>query len=194
MNARRIVLASSSPYRRELLERLRLPFVTCSPDCDETPGEQEPPECLVERLARIKADSVAGQFPDALVIGSDQVAAVGGRILTKPGTHERAREQLRQCSGQRVEFHTGLCVRDSASGVESTLREPFTIHFRALTDEEIERYLHTEAPYDCAGSIRSEGYAITLFDRMEGRDPTALVGLPLIPLAGMLRAYGLLLP
>ena len=194
MTKHRLILASSSPYRHQLLERLRLPFTTASPDCDETAAPGESPEVLVERLARQKAESVADRETDALVIGSDQVAEVAGSVLTKPGTRERARAQLRQCSGQVVTFHTGLCVIAARTGIASVIREPFAIHFRALSDEEIERYLDREAPYDCAGSIRSEGYAITLFDRMEGEDPTALVGLPLLRLTAMLRAHGLSLP
>lgn len=192
--SRTIILASTSPYRRELLERLRLDFTTMAPTTDETIHEGESPAALVERLASDKAHSIADQTGNALVIGSDQVAEVDGQILTKPELHERARAQLRSCSGRQVVFHTGLCVLDAASGSATTARETFTIRFRPLTDEEIERYLNTEAPYDCAGSIRSEGYAVTLFQSMQGDDPTALIGLPLIRLADLLRAHGLLLP
>lgn len=192
--ARTIILASTSPYRRELLERLRLDFTALPPTTDETIHASETPAALVERLAWDKAHSIVDQAGDALIIGSDQVAEVDGEILTKPERHERARAQLRSCSGREVIFHTGLCVLDAASGSASTARETFTIGFRPLTDEEIERYLIAEAPYDCAGSIRSEGYAITLFQRMQGEDPTALIGLPLIRLAALLRAHGVALP
>lgn len=194
MTERSIVLASSSPYRRQLLERLRLPFDTRAPDCDESADEAEAPAALVERLARDKARNVAGTTGPALVIGSDQVAEVDGRILTKPGHHDIARSQLRLCSAREVTFHTGLCVMDTETGHETTACEAFRIRFRVLTDEEIERYLEAEAPYDCAGSIRSEGYAVTLFESMHGEDPTALIGLPLIRLAALLRAHGVRLP
>lgn len=192
--SRSIILASTSPYRRELLERLRLDFATIAPTTDETIRQGETPAALVERLAWDKAHSIAEQADGALVIGSDQVAEVEGKILTKPEMRERARAQLRSCSGREVIFHTGLCVLDAASGSATTARETYTIRFRPLTDEEIERYLNTEAPYDCAGSIRSEGYAVTLFHSMQGDDPTALIGLPLIRLADLLRAHGLMLP
>jgi len=189
-----IILASTSPYRRQLLERLRLPFDTRAPDCDETAHADESPADLVERLARAKAGAVAAGCADALVIGSDQVAAVGDRILTKPGHHDRARDQLQACSGRRVVFHTGLCVFDTRNGTATGERDEYAIRFRDLSDGEIERYLALEAPYDCAGSIRSEGYAITLFEAMAGDDPTALIGLPLIRLARLLRDHGVALP
>jgi len=194
MIERALVLASGSPYRRQLLERLRLPFEVCVPDCDETAGPDETPGALVERLAWDKAHAVVPEWPDARIIGSDQVAEVDGQILTKPELHERARAQLRLCSGREVTFHTGLCVLDSASGHAMTARDVCVIRFRPLTDEEIERYLEAEAPYDCAGSIRSEGYAVTLFESIRGDDPNALIGLPLIRLAALLRAHGVPLP
>lgn len=194
MTERNLVLASTSPYRRQLLERLQLPFDTLAPDCDETAHEGETPEMLVKRLAEDKARSISSRVTDAIVIGSDQVASLEGDILTKPGRHERARQQLQACSGRRVVFHTGLCVLDTTSDDAVTVDEEFAVEFRPLTEDEIERYLQIEAPYDCAGSIRSEGYAVTLFERMSGDDPTALVGLPLIRLARLLRDHGLTLP
>jgi len=194
MSIARIILASSSPYRRDLFQRLGLPFSTASPDCDETVEPDEPPATLVERLAHAKAECIATTADDTIVIGSDQVAAVADSILTKPGTHERAVEQLRCCSGRTVVFHTGLCVIDTRSPATYTERVEYRIEFRSLQDDEIERYLQWETPYDCAGSIRSEGYAITLFERMIGDDPTALVGLPLIRLTQLLRHCGVALP
>jgi len=197
MPSPRIVLASSSPHRRQLMEKLRLPFDVVAPACDETPGPQETPADLVERLAQAKARSVAeGVDEPSIVIGSDQVAALGQRILGKPEQHGRAVEQLHSCSGQRVGFYTGLAVADTrteptAYGVEHAI---YWVTFRSLEASEIERYLTTEAPYDCAGSIRSEGYAITLFEALEGSDPNTLVGLPLIRLAERLRDAGVALP
>ena len=194
MDDRALVLASTSPYRRELLEKLRLPFESAAPDCDETALPGETPAALVERLAEAKARNVAKRLPHALVIGSDQVAALGERILTKPHTHERAFEQLRACSGRDVIFHTGLSVVDSAGEAASTERSEYRVRFRELGDDEIDRYLRAEAPYDCAGSIRSEGYAVTLFESLSGDDPNALIGLPLIRLCALLRAHGIHLP
>lgn len=194
MTDRRVVLASTSPYRRALLERLRLPFTTAAPDCDEQPLAGESPAALVTRLARAKAASVAASAGDAIVIGSDQVAALGSSVLTKPGGPERAREQLAACSGRRVIFHTGLAVVDGASGGAWSERVDYAVDFRALAADEIERYIAAEQPYDCAGSIRSEGYAVTLFEAMHGDDPTALVGLPLIRLRARLAECGLALP
>lgn len=194
MNAPRIILASTSPYRRQLLARLRLAFAVQAPDCDETARPDEPASELVVRLARDKAQAVAAAAPDALVIGSDQVATVDEQILTKPGGPARAREQLRACSGRTVVFHTGLCIIDTRTGDAAVERAVYEIVFRHLDAAEIERYLEAEQPYDCAGSIRSEGYAVTLFERMSGDDPSALIGLPLIPLARMLRARGVALP
>lgn len=194
MTAQRLILASTSPYRRELLERLRVPFATASPDCDETAHPGETPGDLVTRLARAKAASIAGDEDDALVIGSDQVAALGDRILTKPGDRATAFEQLRASSGASVVFHTGLALIDSASGREACVRVDYTVDFRELGDDEIERYLTAEAPWDCAGSIRSEGYGIALFRRMRGDDPTALIGLPLIQLRTQLCDFGWSIP
>lgn len=190
----RLILASSSPYRRQLLERLALPFETRSPDIDETPMEGESPRALVQRLAREKARAVAAGFDDALVIGSDQVAVLQGKILGKPGSHENALAQLRRCSGRAVMFQTGLCLIDTASGVEQLECVPFEVRFRALSEPQIERYLQQEKPYDSAGSFKSEGLGIALFESMYGDDPTALVGLPLIRLTRMLDNAGVELP
>ena len=191
---RPIVLASTSPYRRDLLQRLGLPFTTGAPRCDESPRPHETAEELVVRLAEAKARSLESLPPDSLVIGSDQVAALDGRILTKPGNHARATEQLRACSAREVVFHTGVCLYDSATQRARSERVDYTVNFRPLTDAEIERYLLREQPYDCAGSIRSEGYAVTLFESMAGPDPSALIGLPLIRLGALLRAAGIELP
>lgn len=191
---RPVLLASTSPYRRTLLERLRIPFDVAAPDCDETRLAGEPAADLVVRLAETKARSVATSHPGTLVIGSDQVAALDDRILTKPGTHERAIEQLRACSARSVVFHTGLCLFDSDSGTAQVERIDYSVQFRSLGDEEIDRYLQREQPYDCAGSIRSEGFAVTLFESMEGPDPAALIGLPLIRLSALLRDFGVQLP
>lgn len=191
---RPIVLASTSRYRRALMERLQLDFALAAPDCDETPAAGEPARDLVVRLAESKARSVGPAHPEALIVGSDQVAVLDGRILGKPGSHERAREQLGACSGRSVVFHTGLCLFDPASGDAITECIDYGVNFRSLGPAEIERYLQQERPYDCAGAIRSEGYAVTLFESMEGTDPTALIGLPLIRLAALLRGAGLALP
>lgn len=189
-----IVLASTSPYRRTLLERLQLDFDTATPRCDETPRPGEAASVLVGRLAEDKARSVGERHPRALIIGSDQVAALDERILAKPGTHERAVEQLTACSGRSVTFHTGLCLFDAAANRAHTEHIDYTVRFRDLHADEIERYLQRERPYDCAGSIRSEGYAVTLFEAMEGPDPSALIGLPLIRLCALLREAGVELP
>ncbi len=190
----RLILASTSPYRRQLLERLRLPFEAIAPDCDETPLPGEASADLVERLAQAKARSVAGGAGEAWIIGSDQVALLGERVLGKPGEHARAVEQLRACSGRTVVFRTGLALVDAADAAAHTEHVDYEVVFRALGDDEIERYLAAEQPYDCAGSIRSEGYGVTLFERMSGNDPNALVGLPLIRVAALLRSAGFALP
>lgn len=186
-----LLLASSSPYRKALLERLALPFTTASPDIDETPRPGESAEDLALRLAESKARTLAAQHPGHWIIGSDQVACLpDGTLLHKPGNHAQAIQQLRLSSGHRVVFLTGLCLLDADSGECQLICEPFTAHFRTLSDEEIESYLNREQPYDCAGSFKMEGLGITLFDRLEGRDPNSLVGLPLIALNGMLRNWG----
>ncbi len=189
-----LVLASTSPFRRELLSRFDIPFETVAPDVDETRHTGESPEDLVLRLSEAKARAGAGAFGHALVIGSDQVAVVDGEVLGKPGDHEKARAQLRKLSGKAVRFLTGLCLFNSTSGEASTTLVPFTVHFRILDDERIERYLRKEQPYNCAGSFKSEALGITLFERMEGDDPTALIGLPLIELTSLLARAGVMLP
>lgn len=189
-----LVLASTSPYRRELLGRLGLPFTSARPDADESALPGESPEALVARLAESKARSVARHHPEALVIGSDQVAVLDGEIIGKPGTPERAREQLARTSGRSVRFLTGLCLLDTASGESQVLVEPFTVHFRELDAASIARYVVAEQPYDCAGSFKSEGLGITLFARLEGDDPNSLIGLPLIRLVDLLAESGIVLP
>ncbi|WP_372986424.1 Maf family protein [Marinobacter sp.] len=186
-----LLLASSSPYRKALLERLALPFTTASPDIDETPRPGEPADDLALRLAERKARALTARHPGHWIIGSDQVACLpDGTLLHKPGNHAQAVQQLRQSSGHRVVFLTSLCLLDADSGECQLICEPFTAHFRTLSNEEIESYLEREQPYDCAGSFKMEGLGITLFDRLEGRDPNSLVGLPLIALNGMLRDWG----
>ena len=187
---RKIVLASTSPFRKELLARLQLPFDTASPEVDETRHPDEPPAAMVTRLAEAKARAVADRFPDALIIGSDQCAVLGEEILGKPGTHEAAARQLLASSGQRVVFHTGLCLLDSNTGETQIDDILYTVHFRQLTEGQIEGYLQKEQPYNCAGSFKAEGLGAALFQRMEGDDPSSLIGLPLIRLAAMLRAAG----
>jgi MAF protein len=189
-----LVLASTSPYRRELLGRLGLPFTSARPDADESALPGESPEALVARLAESKARSVARHHPEALVIGSDQVAVLDGEIIGKPGTPERAREQLARTSGRSVRFLTGLCLLDTASGESQVLVEPFTVHFRDIDAATIARYVAAEQPYDCAGSFKSEGLGITLFARLEGDDPNSLIGLPLIRLVDLLAESGIVLP
>ncbi len=184
-----LILGSTSRYRRELLQRLGLPFEAVAPRVDETPQPGETPAALAERLAQAKADEVAARHPGAVVIGSDQVAELDGVAIGKPGTHERAVEQLRAMRGRSVVFHTAIAVRH---GDFSALRRvPVTVRFRALSDAEIETYLRAEQPYDCAGSAKSEGLGIVLLDAIESDDPTALVGLPLIATAALLRGAGL---
>ena len=190
---RQLVLASSSPYRRELLDRLGLNYITVSPAIDETILSGESPDALVERLAEQKARAVA-ETNDGLIIGSDQVATVDNDILGKPGGHTQAVAQLTRLSGRKITFHTGLCLLDTANHELQVDVVPFTVHFRALTQDQIERYLQREQPYNCAGSFKSEGLGITLFDKMSGEDPTALIGLPLIRLTAMLAKAGITLP
>jgi len=189
-----LVLGSTSPFRRELLEKLGLPFSTAAPDVDESRRQGESPEALVQRLAEAKARAVAGQFPQALIIGSDQVACVDGEILGKPGNRDKAIKQLMAMSGKTVIFHTGLCLYNSEKERVQVLREPFRVHFRKLNTGQIERYVDYEQPFNCAGSFKSEGMGITLFRKLEGDDPNALVGLPLIRLVEMLEKEGIELP
>jgi septum formation protein len=194
MSSPPLVLASSSRYRRELLERLHVPFTTATPEVDERPRTREEPSALALRLACAKAHAVRHLHPDALIIGSDQVATVGATLLDKPGTHERAAEQLRLMSEKKVEFLTALCLLNARSAREQTAIVPVTVHMRNLDDAQIERYLRAERPYDCAGSARIEGLGIALVAALEGTDPTALIGLPLIKLCDMLRAEGIQVP
>lgn len=191
MSSRPLILGSTSAYRRELLERLRFPFEVAAPDVDETPQTGERPPELARRLALAKARAVARRHPAALVIGSDQVADLGGEPLGKPGTHERATEQLRRMRGRTVIFQTAVAVVCLESGFEQLDLAPVRVRFRDLSDAEIEFYLRAETPYDCAGSAKSEGLGIALLDSIESDDPTALVGLPLIRTTRMLRAAGL---
>jgi septum formation protein len=193
-DGRQLVLASTSPYRRHLLERLALPFMATAPDTDETPHVGESPAELAGRLARAKARSVADRFQDALIIGSDQVAECAGLTLGKPGDHARAVAQLSRASGRTVTFHTGLCLLDVVSGRMQHEVVPFQVLFRNLNSSEIERYLLRERPYDCAGGFKSEGLGIALFERMIGDDPNALIGLPLIHLCRMLAQEGVAVP
>ncbi|MBC7482453.1 MAG: septum formation inhibitor Maf [Rhizobacter sp.] len=188
---RTLILSSTSRYRRELLERLRLPFEVASPDVDETPQAGEAPAALAARLALAKARAVAAAHPNAVVIGSDQVADLDGEPIGKPGTHERAVEQLRRMRGRSVVFHTAVAVVCEASGFAGSALAPVTVRFRKLTDAEIEHYLRTEQPYDCAGSAKCETLGIALLDAIDSEDPTALVGLPLIRTCALLRAAGI---
>jgi MAF protein len=186
-----LVLASSSRYRRALLEQLRLPFTSASPDIDETPLQGESVSALVERLALAKARALAPRFPDALIIGSDQACALDAQILGKPGTLANAMAQLKTCSGRRVTFHTGLVLYDARNDSWQQAVDTYSVQFRALPDAEIAHYLQQEQPFDCAGSFKVEGLGITLFDALEGRDFNSLIGLPLLSLCAMLRSAGL---
>ncbi len=189
-----IILASTSPYRRELLARLRLPFTTAKPHVDETRLPGEAPAALASRLALAKAQAVAAQHPAAIVIGSDQVAHIGDEIFSKPGTAERARAQLRQMSGQTVLFQTALALIRQQDGIVLQETEPTEVRFRTLTDAEITRYVEMEQPLDCAGSAKAEALGISLLDALRSDDPTAIIGLPLIRLTRMLRTLGVALP
>ena len=192
--ARPLVLGSTSRYRSELLSRLGLPFTVDAPQVDETPRPDESPRALAWRLAEAKAREVARRHPTAIVIGADQVADLDGEPPGKPGTHERARAQLQRMRGRSVIFQTALSVVCTATDFAQTELAAIEVRFRALADDEIERYLRAEQPYDCAGSAKSEGLGITLLDAIHNDDPTALVGLPLIRTARLLRAAGLTLP
>lgn len=187
---RKLVLGSTSPFRKEILQKLNLPFDCAKPNIDETPLKNESPIALVERLAIEKAKAVAKEFPNALIIGSDQVAMHNGKILGKPHTHENAIKQLSMFSGNKVTFYTGLCVFDSASEQHLSLVEPFDVYFKQLNEEAINNYLLAEKPYKCAGSFKSEGLGICLFEKLNGDDPNTLIGLPLIKLTEMLSASG----
>ncbi|MEZ2721401.1 Maf family nucleotide pyrophosphatase [Paenalcaligenes hominis] len=184
----RLILASSSIYRRQLLERLRLPFEVLAPDVDESPLPNEHPEQLALRLATCKAQAIAALHPQAIVIGSDQVAALGFQSLGKPGSHSLAVAQLKQLQGQKVVFHTALCVAQNTH--YQTVNVKTTCYFRSLSDQEIENYLTLEQPYDTAGSAKAESLGISLMQSMQSDDPTAIIGLPLIELARLLRERG----
>jgi septum formation protein len=183
----KIVLASTSPFRRELLARLGLPFETADPAVDETPWPGETPEATALRLSEEKARAVASKFPDALIIGSDQVACLDGQIFGKPGNHENAVRQLQTMRGRSVNFFTGLCLLNAKTGVAHLRGVPTLVTFRDLADAEINNYLLREQPYNCAGSAKSEGLGIAVIARMVGEDPNALIGLPLIALCDLLR-------
>jgi septum formation protein len=187
---RRLVLASTSPYRRELLARLGLSFTAAAPGADETPLPGEAPAATALRLAEAKARAAGGAWPDALIIGSDQVADVDGEAVSKPGDHDHARAQLARLSGKTIVFHTGIALLDTKSGKCDSALVDVVSRFRLLAPAEIETYLQREHPYDCAGSVKSESLGIALFESIESDDPTALIGLPLIRLTSMLRAAG----
>lgn len=186
-----LVLGSTSRYRRELLARLRLPFTVEAPRADETPQPGEAPAALARRLAHEKAQDVAARHPGAVVIGADQVAELDGQPIGKPGSHERAVAQLQAMRGRQVVFHTAVAVLRPATGFAQALLAPVVVQFRDLRDDEIERYLRLEQPYDCAGSAKCETLGIALLARIDSDDPTALVGLPLIRTCALLRAAGL---
>ena len=191
---KKILLASSSPYRRALLERLQLSFTFESPDIDESVMDGETPETTCKRLAKEKASCVARQHPGSIVIGSDQVAVVNGMAISKPGAYGPAVEQLRNMSGQRITFHSAVCLVQHDIGKLLEFCVPTHVTFRTLNEAEIHRYLIAEEPYDCAGSAKSEGLGITLLEAIESTDPTALIGLPLIALSKALRSFGVALP
>ena len=189
-----LVLASTSPYRRQLLARLGLPFDVSRPEVDETPLGNESAVDLAARLAEAKAVSVGKRLPHAWVIGSDQVAELNDQLLGKPGSFERAADQLAAASGQQLRFHTAVCVYRHADQRTLRIADLTIVQFRTLSSVEIDRYLHAEQPYDCAGSFKAEGLGICLFEAIESRDPTGLIGLPLIALAQSLRQAGFILP
>ncbi len=189
-----IVLASSSSYRRELLTRLQLPFTCHSPDIDETPQKNESAQALVQRLALSKARALAQHYPQHIIIGSDQVAVLDGKIIGKPLHAEGATQQLSAASGRSLVFLTGLAVIDTRTQIEQVDLVPFTVHFRTLNAAQIQRYIAAEQPFDCAGSFKSEGLGVSLFQATEGSDATSLVGLPLIRLCDMLNVCGIAVP
>ena len=182
----KLILASTSPFRKAILEKLNIEFETAKPEADETVLPGETAESLVARLSELKARAIAEHHNHALVIGSDQVAVIGNQILGKPGNHENAVKQLQHASGNTVTFYTGLCLINSDTGHIQTKVVPFKVHFRELDDEQIENYLQQEQPYNCAGSFKSEALGIALFRKLEGDDPNTLMGLPLIDLIQML--------
>jgi MAF protein len=186
-----LILGSSSPFRRALLEKIGLEFKTSSPDIDESGIQGENAEQLVFRLSQLKAAEIAKSNPEALIIGSDQVAVLDNTILGKPGNHDKAVEQLRNASGKQVRFLTSLTLLNAKTGHQQTCVEPFTVHFKSLSIKQIEYYLNQEQPYQCAGSFKSEGFGISLFSKLEGDDPNSLIGLPLIKLIEMLMVEGI---
>jgi len=186
-----LILGSSSPFRAELLNKLGLNFITSSPDIDESALNNETAEQLVQRLSEQKALKIAESYPDALIIGSDQVALLDGEILGKPGNHDNAVKQLTSASGKTVRFLTGLTLVNSKSGQVQSLVETFDVSFKALSANQIEFYLQQEKPYQCAGSFKSEGFGISLFSKLEGEDPNSLIGLPLIRLIDLLNNEGI---
>jgi MAF protein len=190
----RLVLASTSPFRKQALEKLAIPFDTDSPDIDETPNAGETPQGLVSRLAEAKAWAVAPRQPDALIIGSDQVAVLDNAILGKPINYANAKQQLLKASGRCVTFYTGLCLLNSRTRHAQVVCEPFHVYFRNLSEAQINRYLDKDQPFNCAGSFKSESLGITLFEKLQGDDPNTLIGLPLIALVGMLENEGIVLP
>lgn len=189
-----LVLASTSRYRQMLLERLGIPFVTSGSEVDEQRGPDEDALTLSQRLARAKAAAVASRYPSCVVIGSDQVAVRGRIVLGKPGTRDRCIEQLREASGQRVHFHTGVELIDTRTGRQESHVDTTTVTFRKLGDAEVQRYVDAEQPFDCAGGFKCEGLGISLFERIDSQDPTALIGLPLIWVCAALRRAGMELP
>jgi len=190
----KLVLASTSPFRQTLLRKLALPFVTDAPDVDETVLSGETPDQLVLRLSKAKAAAVSPRHNDALIIGSDQVAILDNQIIGKPHTHENAVHQLQRASGKRVNFLTGLCLLNSRTGHTQAACVPYSVYFRTLSNDQIQRYLEQDQPYNSAGSFKSEGLGISLFEKLEGDDPNALVGLPLIELIRMLHHEGINVP
>jgi len=186
----KLILASTSPYRKALLERLQIDFACDSPDIDESPLAGESVQDMVVRLAKFKAEAVAGKYPDALIIGSDQSAVLDDEILTKSGDFENAVKQLQKASGKRIVFQTGLCLLNTKTGHSQSACVAYTVVFKTLTQDMIEHYLKKEQPYNCAGSFKSEGLGIALFEKFEGEDPNALIGLPLIRLIEMLDNEG----
>jgi MAF protein len=191
---RKLILASNSNYRRQLLEKLQLEFACCGSNVDESPASNEHPQTMALRLAIAKAYAIRDNFPNHLIIGSDQVAALDNILLGKPGNRDNAFQQLKVQSGKKVSFYTGICVLDSRGGEFRTDIDKCEVYFRTLSDAQIDRYLDKEQPFDCAGSFKSEGYGITLFSKIAGDDPNSLIGLPLIKLVNLLEAFGLTIP
>ena len=190
----KLILASTSPFRKSILEKLGLAFTTEAPDVDEQHLPDESATELAKRLSEAKANAVAKNHPNALIIGSDQVALLDGKLLGKPGNHENAVKQLENASGKSVTFYTGLCLINSATNNMQTICDIFRVYFRQLSRQQIENYLQKEQPYNCAGSFKSEAYGIALFEKLEGDDPNTLIGLPLIRLIQLLGNEGIMLP